>query len=140
MPELKFKKMNLKSLTNERATYSFCELKDFIDWKVERVYFMQDIHADLGGHCHFEEKEFFIMSKGSCTAVIDQGNGLEEIRMEGPADGVYIGDHVWHAFKDFSEDAVLLALSSTNYREDRSDYCEDYEEYRTILKNKGYIS
>ena len=79
------------------------------------------------------------MAKGNCTAVIDQGAGLEEIEMTGPADAIYVGNHVWHAFKNFSEDAILLALSSTNYQEDRSDYCEDYEEYRGILKEKGLV-
>ena len=41
MPELKFEKLTLKSLQNERATYSFCELQEYIGWKVERVYFMK---------------------------------------------------------------------------------------------------
>lgn len=139
MPKLDFQQVNLKSLTNERATYSFCELKEFVNWKVERIYFIQDCKVATGAHCHFEENEMFVMAKGSCTAVIDRGNGIEEFPMTGPDSAIVVGNHVWHGFKDFSEDALFLAFSSTNYREDRSDYCEDYEEYRKILKEKGFI-
>ena len=56
--------------------------------------------------------------------------GKENISMQGPGDCIYVGSYVWHGFKDFSQDAILLALSSTNYSPDRSDYIEDYEEYK----------
>ena len=68
-------------------------------------------------------------------AVIDKGNGKEDILLKGPGDAIYVGNCVWHGFKDFSPDAVLVALSSTNYSPDRSDYIEDYEEYQKIILN-----
>lgn len=126
---LEFKQLDLKTITNERATYSFCELKDYVDFDIKRVYYIQDCHEATGQHCHMEEKELFIMVRGTCTAVIDRGDGKEDIPFAGPGDAMYVGNHVWHGFKDFSEDAILLACSSTNYREDRSDYIEDYDAY-----------
>lgn len=129
---LDFKKLQLKVLQNERATYSFAELKDYVDFEVKRVYFIQDCKENTGQHCHKIEKEMFVMQKGSCTAVIDCGNGKEDILLSGPGDAIYVGNYVWHGFKDFSVDAVLLALSSTNYSPDRSDYIEDYEEYLKV--------
>lgn len=134
--ELVFKKLQLKIVQNERATYSFAELKEFIDFEVKRVYFIQDCKEDTGQHCHKVEKEMFVMQKGSCVAVIDRGNGKEEIPFSGPSDALYVGNYVWHGFKDFSSDAVLLALSSTNYSPDRSDYVEDYEEYTSIVRSQ----
>jgi len=134
--KLNFQKIQLQTLKNDRATYTFNELKDYIDWKVERVYFVQDCAEATGAHFHFVENEFFIMAKGSAIALIDQGNGIEEIPLKGPCDTMVVGNHVWHGFKDFSDDALLLALSSTNYDATRSDYCEDYERYREILKDK----
>lgn len=140
MPELIFKKVELKTLANEKATYSFCELKEYIDWEVKRVYYIQKCKEATGQHCHFIEQEFFIMAQGSCTAIIDRGNGKEDVVLQGPGDGIIVGNHVWHGFKDFSEDALVLALSSTNYNPDRSDYCEDYDAYRNLLKEKQFIS
>lgn len=130
---LKFLKMDLKVIDNERGTYSFAELKNYIDFEVKRVYFIQNCKQATGQHCHKEEKEMFIMVKGNCAAIIDRGNGKEDIPLNSPGDAIYVGSYVWHGFKDFSPDAVLLALSSTNYREDRSDYIENYDEYCRII-------
>ncbi|PIT88033.1 MAG: fatty-acid oxidation protein subunit alpha [Candidatus Magasanikbacteria bacterium CG10_big_fil_rev_8_21_14_0_10_36_32] len=131
--ELKFLKMNLKVIDNDKGIYGFAELKDYIDFDVKRVYFIQNCKQSTGQHCHKEEKEMFIMVKGNCTAIIDKGDGKEDILLNSPGDAIYIGSYIWHGFKDFSSDAILLALSSTNYREDRSDYVENYDEYQKLI-------
>ena len=112
------------------------ELRDYIDFEVKRIYFITKPTADTGAHIHYEEKEMFILQQGTCTAIIDRGNGIEEMPMEGPKHGIYVPNYVWHGFKNLSENAVLLALSSTNYRPDRSDYLEDYTEYLKIRDEK----
>lgn len=129
---LDFKQLQLKILQNEKATYAFAELKDFVDFEVKRIYFIQNCKEVTGQHCHKIEKEMFVMQRGSCVAIIDRGNGKEDILMNGPGDAIYVGNYVWHGFKNFSDDAILLALSSTNYSPDRSDYVEGYEEYLKI--------
>jgi len=58
----------------------------------------------------------------------------EVIEFNSPGDVLIVGNHVWHGFKDMSEDAILLAVSSTNYSPDRSDYCEEYSEYQKIVE------
>jgi mannose-6-phosphate isomerase-like protein (cupin superfamily) len=127
-----FKQSKLKIIKNEKATYSFAELFEFIDFIPKRIYFIQDCKQEVGNHCHKIEEELFILQKGSCTAIIDHGNGKEEIAMNGPGDAIYVGAYAWHAFKNFSPDAILMAVSSTNYSPDRSDYIEDYEEYLKV--------
>jgi len=112
------------------------ELRDYIDFEVKRVYFITKPTGDTGAHCHKIEKEFFVMIQGECTAVIDKGSGLEEIRLKAPNAVIYVGAYIWHHFKNFSRDAILLALSSTNYSADRSDYIEDYEEYKLIINEE----
>jgi len=129
---LKFKKFSLKKLENEKALYSFAELKEYIEYEIRRIYFIQNCKQATGQHCHKIEEEMFVMAKGRCTAVIDRGNGKENILLEAPSDAIYVGSYVWHGFKDFSDDALLLALSSTNYSPDRNDYMEDYDEYKKI--------
>ena len=130
--QLKFKKTKIKTLTNQKASYGFIELKDFVDFDVKRVYYIYNCKQATGQHCHKEEKELFVMQTGACTAIIDSGNGKEDVRLE-IGDAICVGAYVWHGFKDFSDDATVLAMSSTNYGEDRSDYIEDYDEYLRIL-------
>lgn len=131
--QLKFKKVKIKTLQNDKAAYGFIELKDFVDFEVKRVYYIYNCRQATGQHCHKEEKELFVMQKGACTAVIDSGNGKEDVRLE-TGDAICVGNYVWHGFKDFTPDAMVLAMSSTNYGEDRSDYVEDYDRYLQILK------
>ena len=126
----------LKNIPTEKFVMSPIELKDYIDFEVKRVYFITNPKENSGEHIHYEEKEFFILVQGSCTAIIDKGEGKEDIAMVGSTTALYVPNYIWHGFKDFSEDAILLALSSTNYRPDRSDYLEDYEEYLKIRDEK----
>lgn len=113
------------------------ELHNYIDFEVKRVYFIVNPKTGTSGeHCHFIEKEFFVLMQGKAVAIIDQGNGKEEIAMEGPKHALYVANYVWHGFKDFSDDAILLALSSTNYNPDRSDYLEDYNKYVQLRDEK----
>lgn len=128
-------KFNLVELPRIQAvtfTMSPIELREYIDFDVKRVYFISNLSGDTGSHAHKVEKEFFIMVSGSCTLVIDRGYGMEEYKLSAPQSGVYVGNYLWHHFKDFTSDAVLLALSSTNYDSSRGDYIENYEEYKNL--------
>ncbi len=125
-----YKKFKIDAATTEKAFYNILELKDYIDFSVKRVYFAQDFKTEfIGGHCHKVEEELFIMTHGNCIAVLDVGGGLDEIPFR-QGEALYVGNFVWHGFKNFSPGAVLLAASSTNYSHDRSDYIENYDEFK----------
>ncbi|MEK7558165.1 MAG: FdtA/QdtA family cupin domain-containing protein [Patescibacteria group bacterium] len=128
--ETNFKQVDLKKIQAPNFLMSPVELKDYIDFEVKRIYFITKPAGNTGAHCHKIEEEFFIMIQGSCIAVIDKDNGLEEFKLEGPTSALYVSKYVWHHFKNFSSDAILLALSSTNYNPNRSDYIENYEEFK----------
>jgi oxalate decarboxylase/phosphoglucose isomerase-like protein (cupin superfamily) len=125
----KFAQFLLKSIQTPYFVINPVELKEYINFEVKRIYYITKPMGPSRPHCHYVEKEFFIMIQGSGTAIIDQGNGLEEFCLQGPRGAIYVPNFVWHGFKDFSDDAILLALSSTNYTPDRSDYLEDYAQY-----------
>jgi len=109
------------------------ELKDYIDFKVERIYFISSKVDDAvtGAHAHYNEKEFFVVLSGNCVIQIDEGNGLTDIPLS-ENEGVYISNKVWHHFEKMSSDCLICAVSSTNYNPDRSDYVEDYKEFLKI--------
>jgi len=136
----KFSQYTIDRIYTDSYIMNPAELHEFFDFDVKRVYFITETEADTGSHCHKQEQEFFIMVQGSCTAEIDRGKGLEEFEMSGPsesdADAIYVDNYVWHHFKDFSEEAILLALSSTNYDPSRRDYIEDYQDYLEIRDEK----
>lgn len=126
----------LKNIQSQYFLMTPLELQEYIDFAVERIYFISHPQGDTSQHMHYEEKELFIAIQGKCTAVIDRGNGKEDVVLEGPHTAIYVPNYVWHGFKDLSQDAIVAALSSTNYRPDRSDYLENYDEYLKIRDKK----
>lgn len=135
--ELKFKELQVPKIDAPNFFMSPVEFKDFIDFEAKRIYYITKPKGAMqsGAHCHKIEKELFILIQGTCTAVIDSGEGQKEYALEGPTSALYVGEYVWHHFKDFSEDAILLAVSSTNYNPNREDYIEDYDEYKKALES-----
>lgn len=133
--ELKFKELQVPKIDTEKFSMSPLEFKDFIDFEAKRIYFISKIKGEkkTGAHCHKIEKELFVMIQGTCTAVIDHGKGKKEFSLKGPTSALYVGEYVWHHFKNFSDDAVLLAVSSTNYNPNREDYIENYDEYQKAI-------
>lgn len=136
----RYKLHNLKNIQAPNFLMTPLELKDYIDFDVKRVYFITTPQGPklTGAHSHIaEEDELFVMLAGSCTAVLDDGHGLEEIELRAPLHALAVPRLVWHHFKNLSDDSVLLAISSTNYNPNRADYCEDYESFKALLVEKG---
>jgi mannose-6-phosphate isomerase-like protein (cupin superfamily) len=133
----KLEHINLRTFTNRGFNLTPVEFKDVIPFEVKRLYYIDNLPSgtQTGEHCHYKEEEVFIVTKGAVTAIIDQGNGKEDMRMEGPNAAIYVPNYVWHGFKDATNDCVIIALSSTNYSPDRSDYLENYDEYLKVRDN-----
>jgi dTDP-4-dehydrorhamnose 3,5-epimerase-like enzyme len=113
------------------------ELKDYLDFEVKRVYFISNPTGNTGNHAHKEfEDELFIQVQGASTISVDDGTGLKDIRLTGPKSAIYVPHMVWHGFKDLSSDCIILALTSTNYDPTRTDYVEDYNEFKELCKNQ----
>jgi len=130
----------LKNIQASNFLMTPLELKDYIDFEVKRIYFFGQPKDErlTGSHCHIkEEDELFVLIQGKVTIVVDDGHGLEEVSLEGPKQAIRIPQLVWHHFKDMSDDVIILALTSTNYDAERNDYCEDYDEFRKLLSEKG---
>lgn len=136
----RYKVFTLKNIQAPNFLMTPLELKDYITFDVKRVYFLSKPQGPklTGVHCHIaEEDELFVMMAGSCTAVVDDGHGLEEVKLVAPLNAIHIPQLVWHHFKDLSDDCVLVAITSTNYNPNRTDYCENYEDFKKLLIEKG---
>ncbi len=129
----KFEQFSLRNFVSKGYSLTPIEFKDSVPFEVKRMYYIKDFDADAhtGEHCHMVEEEVFIQAKGQVTAVIDRGRGKEELVLN-PGDAFYAPAYSWHGFKNASSDCMIIALSSTNYSADRSDYLEDYDKYLTV--------
>ncbi len=128
-----YKLFTLKNIQAPHFLMTPLELKEYLDFEVKRIYFISEPTGDTGQHVHPSlEDELFVQLQGECTIVVDDGHGLQDIRLVGPKTAIHIPHMVWHGFKDLSTDSILLALSSTNYDPTRSDYLEDHAEFQKL--------
>lgn len=132
--DFQFKQLEIKNIQAQNFVLSPLELKDYIDFDVKRIYLITHPTGDTGQHSHLNERELFVLVQGQATAVIDRGNGKEDIQLTVPKNAIYVGNYIWHGFKNLSPDAIILALSSTNYNPKREDYIEDYGAYQQKIK------
>jgi dTDP-4-dehydrorhamnose 3,5-epimerase-like enzyme len=131
----RYKVFNLKNIQAPNFLMTPLELKDYLDFEVKRVYWISNPAGNTGNHAHRAyEDELFVMIQGSCSINVDDGTGLTDVVLTGPKHAIYVPHMVWHGFKDFSPDAIILALTSTNYEPSRSDYIENYEDFKQLCK------
>jgi len=139
----RYKVFTLKNIQAPNFLMTPLELKEYIDFEVKRIYFIAGPVNEMktGQHAHLlDEDELFVQVTGSCTITVDDGHGLEDVKLAslpnhgGPISAIYVPHLVWHSFKDMSEDSIILAITSTNYDSTRADYIEDYEEFKKLCK------
>ena len=129
----KLEKISLKSFTDQRGTLSVLELQDYVDWPVKRIYYLTDPRETRGQHAVRGENKFYICQKGKMKARFHDGKEWKEFELNGPGDTILMEGLYYREFFDFSEDAVLLALSSVNY--DQKDYIYDLDEFLKEVNN-----
>lgn len=140
MEDRRYKVHKLKNVQAQNFLMTPLELDEYIDFTPKRIYFISNPVNEryTGSHAHIaDEFELFVMVQGETTIVLDDGHGTEEVRLIGNQSAIYIPAMVWHHFKDMSEDAIILAVTSTNYDPERRDYVEDYQKFQELLKEKG---
>ncbi|HID92323.1 TPA: WxcM-like domain-containing protein [Candidatus Peregrinibacteria bacterium] len=121
--------------TDTRGSLVPLEFDENLPFTPKRVYFLHSTPEDMirGAHSHFIEEEIFMCIAGSCTALIDfDGTGKKEILLDSAQKAIYVGKNVWHEFKNFTPNAILLCLSSVNYLPGESNYELDYEEFQKL--------
>lgn len=131
----KYKLFTLNNIQAPNFMMTPLELKEYFDFEVKRVYWISNPTGDTGNHAHREfEDELFVQIQGKSTISVDDGSGLTSIQLTGPKSAIYVPHMVWHGFSKLSSDCIILALTSTNYDPARSDYIENYEDFKALCK------
>lgn len=119
----------LPLITDERGHIVVGEHQD-LPFVPERFFVIFDVPAGQlrGVHAHKRCHQLLVCLRGSLTARFDNGRSADEVRLDRPSLGLHMPPMVWGGQSNFSDDALLLVLASCAY--DRSDYIEDYEEFR----------
>lgn len=122
--------LEFNSIGDERGKLVVCEGGSDIPFALKRVFYIYGSSNSVvrGNHANRKSEFVLINVSGSSKVKIKDGKGNEMIYLlNRPHTGIYIPAMVWKEMYDFSEDSVLLCLSSEHYNQD--DYIRDYGDY-----------
>ena len=127
--------INLPKISDPRGNLSFVEQENHIPFEIKRTYWIYDVPGgeSRGGHAYRETDEFIIAISGSFDVVVDDGKDRKTFTLNRSYFGLYIPRGLWRTIENFSTNSLALEFASTSY--DRSDYVEDYVEYKKMRQN-----
>jgi len=106
-----------------------------IPFEIKRVYYMFDTlpNESRGFHAHKELEQIIIAMDGACRFILDDGEKREQILLNRPDVGLYIGKNMWREMHDFSYGCKLVVLASEYY--DEKEYIRNYDDFLKSLKD-----
>ena len=132
---MNYKIIDFKVHGDERGKLISLEGNKSISFEIKRVYYMYDTVPDQkrGNHAHKNLEQICVAMDGACTFVLDDGKNREEVLLNRPDIGLYIGKNMWREMKDFSYGCKLMVLASGYY--DESEYIRNYGEFLRGVKS-----
>ncbi|KAB2907887.1 MAG: FdtA/QdtA family cupin domain-containing protein [Ignavibacteriales bacterium] len=113
--------------TNSDERGSLTVIEKIVPFQIKRVYYIYNNTKNLprARHRHKKTVQATICIKGSVDVYNNDGTTKLTFRLDSPSKCLILEPQDWHIMHNFSEDAILLVLASTEY--DRDDYI--HEEY-----------
>ncbi len=128
-----FRVINLHELGDERGCLVALESPKHVPFDIKRVYYIYGTKPDVsrGAHAHQNLNQLAICVSGSCVFKLFDGRETNEVRLDSPTKGLFIGNMIWREMHSFSEDCVLMVLASRNY--DEQDYIRDRDSFLKLV-------
>ena len=132
-----FQVIDFPLFDDERGQTIPIEFDETFPFDVKRTYFVTGNKGwERGSHAHHIEEEVFVVVSGSVTALLHDGENEIEIHLDEKHKGLYVPKMIWHSFKDFSDNAVMVCFSSTPYMPGEQNYIMDINEFLKIKNGK----
>lgn len=125
-------KMNV--FGDERGKLVSLEGGKNIPFDIKRVYYIFDTipEQERGKHAHKSLEQIIIAIDGSCQFILDDGKTREEVWLNRPDIGLYIGKNMWREMKNFSYGCKLMILANEHY--DANEYIKDYKNFLSTVE------
>lgn len=107
-----------------------------VPYEIKRIFYIYGVPKEekRGHHAHKKTYQTLICVKGSLKVKVKTPNDEEIFVLDSPDKGLMIGPMVWGEQFDYSEDAVLLVLTSEYF--DENDYIRNYDIYLQEAKTR----
>ncbi|MFD2703141.1 sugar 3,4-ketoisomerase [Paenibacillus shunpengii] len=124
--------MTVNELGDERGLLTVIEEMKTIPFEIKRVFYIYGTKMGVrrGFHAHYKTRQALICVSGSCKVYLDNTHRKTDVLLDSPTKVLILEPNDWHEMYDFSEDAVLLVLSSHLYNAE--DYIRDYDKFLEV--------
>lgn len=119
--------VNLDPHRDPGGTLTAIEGGATIPFEIRRVYFMQHLSVERGGHAHRETEQLLVCLTGACEVRLSDGWQERVYECRDPGRGLYILPMLFIRVLRFAPGTVILVLASTHY--DRSRSIRSWDEY-----------
>ena len=128
------------NLNNDIRHLTTCQYMSNCPFEIKRVFWIFDTKPDVvrGAHANKNSQFLLVSINGSCKVKVDDGEKQEIFTLDNPSSALYLNTMVWKEMYDFSDNAILLVLTNTSY--DKSDYLQDYQEWKKEISDGNTIS
>lgn len=112
-----------------------------IPFEIKRVFYIFGSRYDIvrGQHANRRSQFVLINVAGTSKVKVKDGENNEAVYfLSRPHTGIYLPTMIWKDMYDFSEDSVLLCLSSEHY--DPDEYIRDYNAFVREVQGGGKIN
>ncbi len=132
---MNYKLINMDIHGDSRGKLVSLESLKNIPFEIKRMYYMFDTlpNESRGFHAHKNLEQIIIALDGACRFVLDDGKKREELLLNRPDVGLYIGPGMWREMHDFSYGCKLVVLASEYYNE--KEYIRSYNDFLNSLKD-----
>ncbi len=134
---MKYREIFFNELGDERGYLVVAESNKDVPFDIKRIFYMFGSARDVvrGQHANRKSEFVLINVKGTSKVLIDDGKEKNIVILDKPHKGVYLNKMIWKDMYDFSDDSILLVLSSEYY--DSKEYIRDYQEYLREVNDRG---
>jgi dTDP-4-dehydrorhamnose 3,5-epimerase-like enzyme len=134
---MNYKLFNLNVHGDQRGKLISLEsCKDIVPFQIKRIYWIFDTLPDQsrGSHAHKNLEQIVVAIDGSVDFILDDGFKREEITLNRPDIGLFIGKNMWREMHNFSYGCKIIVIASDYYNE--SEYIRDYKKFLDTVKFK----
>lgn len=121
--------LKFKDISNKYGHLTPIEGNYDVPYEIKRIFYIYGVpNGDVRGHhAHKKTYQTLICVYGSVKVRVKIPGSEEIYILDRPDIGLMIGPMVWGEQFDYSEDAVLLVLTSDYF--DENDYIRNYDFY-----------
>ena len=103
-----------------------------IPFSIQRIFYMNKVIEDRGGHAHMDTDQIIIAINGSFNVTLSDGSEKQIFNFNDSEKGLFVPKMIFTELFEFSSDAVCLVLANTHY--DIGKSIRTWQEYLNYIK------